>query len=304
MNISADAAPLYRSLLFIPAGSPRMLAKMESLQPDAFILDLEDSLPLDQKEKGRENVRQKMNELERIENKTPIYVRTNDLDTSFWADDIKLTISPRLNGYLIPKFESNRKAEGLVRLLTRAEQSQGIPRNSVKLLLQIESMKGILELGRLSARLLSKRLTAIVFGGEDFLLDLYSSHEISREMLNYARHMIILHAKGQNLRAIDTVYTDFKDISGLEKESSWVAGMGFDGKLAIHPSQIAIINASFSLSAEEVKRMKSILEHRSNIEKEGAINLEGVMLDRAHLKWALRAYGSWVTRQTEEGGTR
>ena len=98
--------------------------------------------------------------------------------------------------------------------------------------------------------------------------------------------MILLYAKSNNLLAIDTVHKNFRDPEGLKSETDRIARMGFDGKLAIHPNQIETINDSFYPSGEEMERIELILKHKEAIESKGVIDVNGIMLDAAHLKWA------------------
>lgn len=286
---------LLRSLLFVPAGTTKMLAKIEALTPDAFILDLEDSVPLEQKQTARDNIAAYLKRTTGDTSIPPLYIRCNDLDSNLWREDLGTTFHKNISGYVVPKFESTEKVIELQRTMAEEENSRNIPVGTMAIILQIESMRGCRELFELNRTSFLRRLKGLAFGGEDYLGSLSRFCEIDPEMLDYARKLIVLHARALDVPAIDTVYKNFRDAEGLKKESETVARMGFEGKLAIHPNQIEPINACFSPSSATLERARKILEIRDQIEQRGAIDAGGVMLDRAHLTWALELHDRWLT---------
>ena len=275
-----------RSLLFIPSNNRKMIDKIDTLKPDAFILDLEDSVPKDQKEEARRVIAEKMSNRKTEGDDIDIFIRINDLDTEYPQADIAETICSGISAYLVPKFESVDKLTKIAELISEIEKEQEFIHGKMKIMLLVESLKGINELKSLQVKELFSRLNALVLGGEDYLSSLSCFFVGSEDMLNVARKMILLYAKSNNLLAIDTVYRNFRDPEGLKSESHKIARMGFDGKLAIHPNQIEIINKSFNPSEEEMEGIKLILKHKKIIERNGVIDVNGNMLDTAHLKWA------------------
>ncbi len=281
-----------RSLLFVPSNDRKMIDKIDTLRPDAFILDLEDSVPKDQKEEARRVIAEKMSNRKTKGDDIDIFIRINDLGAEYSQADIAETICPGICGYLIPKFESVNELTRIAELISQIEKKQKIIHGKTKLMLLVESLKGINELKSLQMKELFGRLNALVLGGEDYLSSLSCFFVGSEDMLDFARKMILLYAKSNDLLAIDTVYKSFRDPEGLKSETNKIARMGFDGKLAIHPNQIEIINNSFKPSDEEMERIKLILKYREIIERNGAIDVNGNMLDTAHLKWAQKAANS------------
>lgn len=270
-----------RSLLFIPADKERMLDKINILLPDAFILDLEDSVSDKNKEIARINISNKLTSID-IKDEI-IFIRINDLDSDNIYKDIDRTISSKVYGYMIPKFENIDKLEKIVNYLSSKERELKLV-SKLKLILMIESSKGILELNKIND--LYGRIMAIALGAEDYLFSLSEFGMVSDIMVDFARKIIILHSKANSLLSIDTVYRDYKNSQGLKDELEKIAAMGFSSKLAIHPDQIDIINSSFTPTAKEIDKAKIILKHKKDIEKEGAISIDGVMYDSPHLKWA------------------
>jgi len=276
---------LTRSVLFIPAASKKMLDKIDILKPDMFMIDLEDSVPENQKDTGRDNIVAKFKTSKNKELKIPIFVRINDLDSKYYKEDIKKIVSGKLSGVMIPKFEDQAKLERLEEYLGKIEKNTEIDMGKTKIILQIESSKGIKELSKLEEGF-SNRVIGIAFGSEDYLGSMKSYREVTRDMLDFARKSILLYSKSLKLLTIDTIYKNFRDPEGLRKEASRIAQYGFDGKLAIHPNQIEIINNAFIPSEEEMETVKEILKHKAEIENKGAISIDGNMLDIAHLRWA------------------
>jgi citrate lyase subunit beta / citryl-CoA lyase len=276
---------IYRSLLFIPSASMKMLDKIDVLNPDAFILDLEDSVPEDKKGPARENIKIK---LEKINSSPDIFIRINGLDTKYFNEDIKETINKTILGYMVPKFDDLKKLESLINFISIQEKEKNIEPGKIKLILMIENPKGIIELAKLDKSDILPRIMALTMGWEDFTRELTDFGHISIELFNFARMMIIFYAKANGMLAIDSVYRDFTNEDGLRQETLKAAGLGFNGKLAIHPKQVDIINECFMPGIEEIKKMEVILQNRKRIEEEGAINIEGTMYDPPHLIWALK----------------
>lgn len=272
---------ILRSFLFIPADKERMLDKINLLPADAFILDLEDSVPANNKEIARINISNKLGSLN-IKDKI-IFVRVNDLDSSHIFKDIDGTIGRSVYGYMIPKFEDTKKLEKIIDYISDKETELRLDSKS-KIILMIESSKGLLELNKLGD--LYDRIIAFALGAEDFLFSLSEFGMVSDTMTDFARKIIILHSKANSILSIDTVYRNYKNSQSLKDELEKIKGMGFSSKLAIHPDQIDIINSALTPEAGEIDKAKIILKHKKDIENKGAISIDGVMYDPPHLKWA------------------
>ena len=283
---------IYRSLIFIPSSSTKMLDKMETLNPDVFLLDLEDSVPKHLKDDARNNINNKIDALssQALLGSKEIFVRINELGSSFAEKDLESVFRSEVSGFMVPKFEEISKLKELENNLKKKEERAGISRGKIKLILMVESPKGLLELAALakhSGEEFFKRIFAIALGFEDFARSLNAVGNISGDMCDFVKKSMLVYAKASGFLAIDTVYKDFKDTGGLKADTEKSAAMGFDGRLAIHPCQIEIINSCFMPNETDIKKMELILGNRERIEKEGAINIDGVMYDPPHLKWAI-----------------
>lgn len=184
---------------------------------------------------------------------------------------------------MIPKFENMDKVEEIIDYLSNKERKLKLV-SKLKLILMIESSKGLLELNKLNN--LSGRIIALALGTEDYLFSLSEFGMISDTTVDFARKIIIVLSKANGLLSIDIVFRDYKNNQSLKDELEKIKGMGFSSKLAIHPNQIDIINSGFTPSAEEIDKAEIILKHKKDIEKKGAISIDGVMYDPPHLKWA------------------
>lgn len=281
-----------RSFLFIPAHSTRMLAKIDMLRPDAFIADLEDGVPPAEKRQARDNVRTIMSEGDAA-SRPPVYVRVNDLESGLWLDDIRAAAGAPIAGFVIPKFESFLRLADVERELSALEGPTERGAGGVKLILQLESMRGFRELLTASDAPASGRLVGLALGAEDFAASLSTFSAVDPDMIDFARKLLVLNARSLGVLAIDTIHADVRDLAGLRTESARVARMGFDGKLAIHPSQVEVINDCLSPSPDDIARARRVLEHAPEIEERGAISVDGLMFDRAHLNWAQKVQRYW-----------
>ena len=275
-----------RSLLFVPAISQKMLDKIELLKPDAFIVDLEDSVPIGKKQQARENVR---NKFLNYDFNQQIFIRINGLKSETAFEDINKTADLNFLGYVIPKFESIKDLEKLNTYISEKELLFKKKFDSLKLILMVETPLGFLELERLKElNSLEKRVIALAIGWEDFIRSLAVFGNISEDFLNFVRNFIVIYSRAYNLFAVDTVFKNFSDDEGLKAETARAAMLGFNGKFVIHPRQIDIINKCFTPTDDEIVQVSKILLNREKIEKEGAINIDGVMYDPPHLKWAAK----------------
>jgi len=276
-----------RSFLFVPGDKKNMLDKIPGIDSDAFILDLEDSVSSEEKASARKNISFVLSGLK--EYGKNIFVRVNEAGSDDVIDDLKKTYSPKIDGFVVPKFESIESINDIIVILNKLEKSHNAKKTG--LILMIESPKGVLGLRKLALdnnHTVMERLKGIALGGEDYLESITVSRNLSKEALVPIRDEIMIFSHSFRILAIDTVYPNFRDNKGLEEETHKIVSMGFTSKLAIHPSQTGIINKIFSPQFDEIEKMKLIISHKEEILKDGAIGIKGIMYDRPHLKWAER----------------
>lgn len=279
------AMRVLRTMLFVPGNNMRMIHKTRTLDADAFILDLEDAVPMDEKETARVFVEDALEWMgsEGLD----VFVRVNALTTGLTPLDIEAAVHDGIGGIMLPKSESEGDVLEVERLIEAAEEGRGLEPGSTSIVPLIETAKGVLNAPGIATA--SSRIVASSFGAVDFTRDMGTT--ISREgtELLYARSIISLVARASGVQAIDTVWVDIMDREGLIRDARLAKQLGFKGKLLIHPSQIEPVNQVFSPSEEEVLYAQRLVEAFKEAEARGlgAVSLEGRMIDTASFRQAL-----------------
>ena len=244
------------SPLFIPANKTDWIAKTFEKGADSIILDLEDSVPHDEKSTARENLYSHLKENSYSGN---LIVRVNPINEKNGQEDIKSLASSDLSidAFMLPKVEE-------VKLLNQ------LPKN---LVLLIETPKSVQNLEELASH---KHVIGIALGGADLSASLGS--DMSWDSLLFTRSKIVIEAAVNNLFTIDSPFMHIEDISSLQKESVLSNGLGFDGKAAIHPNQIETITKSFLPNESDIQEAKEIIK-LFNSSSEAVIAYKGKMID-------------------------
>ena len=277
---------MIRSFLFVPADSERKLQKAGDAGADALILDLEDSVAAEARPDARAMAH------EYIEGKANIWVRINPIETDDAAADLDAVVSAAPAGIVLPKPRSAAEAVELGERLSILESENGIEVGSTKILpLCTECPEALFTLNSYIGA--TDRLAGLSWGAEDLsaAVGASSNRDDNGNWLptyEMARSFCLLAAAAAEVAAFDTVFTDFNDAEGLRRYASNARRDGFSGMLAIHPSQIASINAAFVPSAEELQNATRIVELFEANPGAGTIGMDGKMIDRPHLLQARR----------------
>jgi len=275
---------LLRSMVFTPGNNMRMIHKAGTLKADAVILDLEDAVPMAEKETARIFVR---DSIERVAaGGAAVFVRVNALSTGLTADDLKWVIQPSLAGVVLPKTESKGDVFEVARRIEELEGERGIEIGSLALMPLLETARGVLHAQEIA--MADDRINALGFGSLDFTRDMRTSPSRDGTEVFYARSYIALVARAASVLAIDTPWIDIADREGLIEEARRARQLGFDGKLLIHPSQIEPVNQVFSPSESEVAYARKVVQAFREAEAQGlgAISLDGRMIDSANARQA------------------
>ncbi len=257
-----------RSLLFAPAVRPDLLRKMPRTDADAIVIDLEDATPPDAKDTGRVEMRSAVADLA---GQLPILVRVNDDTTPWHDDDLDSLPTEGLAGIVVPKIETIAGLDSLAaRLNDRGLDMPGI--------CGVETALGVADARSLLAHDL---ISAAYFGAEDFIADLGGVRTASNDEVAYARAQVALAGRLAEVTVIDQVVADFTDDDRCRRECLEARSMGYGGKLCIHPSQVAIANAAFLPSSEEIDRARRLLEAYDDAKAQGvaSVAFEGQMVD-------------------------
>ena len=276
-----------RSYLFIPADQPRKLAKASSSGADVVILDLEDSIAPEKKEHARLEAAAFLRDQHAHKTRPRLYVRINGLDSAWAEHDLEPIMAAKPDAIMLPKCQSAQDVQHLSVKLSVHEARNDIAQGATKIMpLACETAASLFHLGSLIKA--SARLIALCWGAEDLALEL-GAH-LTRlpdgsftSPLQMARNLTLAAARAATIAPIDAVYTDLRNVAGLQKECSLAAQDGFEGKLAIHPDQIAIINEAFTPSPEAVARAQAIIDAFAQNPDQGALKFDGRMIDRVHL---------------------
>ncbi|HTJ98246.1 MAG TPA: CoA ester lyase [Bordetella sp.] len=267
---------VFRSFLFAPANHPRRVEKAFTLEADAVILDLEDACAISEKAASRVKVTEAMARPRRCLG----YVRVNPLATEFAYGDLTETVRPGLDGVVLPKVESASDLRTADWLMAQMEREHGMPHGGVDLIPIIETARGVAGLPEILAA--TPRVKRVAFGAGDFTLDLDLIWTRDEDELNAYRAQVVLHSRAAGIEApLDTVWVDLRDPEGFAASARKARELGFQGKMCIHPDQVAAVNAAFSPTAAQIERARRVLDAFAQAESQGSssIQLDGQFID-------------------------
>ncbi|HLI26140.1 MAG TPA: CoA ester lyase [Chloroflexota bacterium] len=278
-----------RTLLFVPANRQRLLDKAPTLGADALLLDLEDAVPLAEKEAAR---RMAQAYLPTITGQ-PVWVRVNAVASGELAADLDALVGVRgLAGIVLPKPEAPAEVLELDRLLRAREAVRGLAPGSVPVILQIESAAGVLFAYPLATA--AARVVSVCFGGAedgDLQSDLGCGWSIEGPELLYARQHTLLAARAARLAwPLDGVFANVRDADGFARDTQLSRRLGYRGRTVIHPSQIAPANQLYSPSPAEVAYYRRVLEAFDAAVAQGTASttVDGKLVDYAMAERARR----------------
>ena len=257
-----------RSLLFTPGDELEMMRKSMGMDADVIIFDLEDAVSQANKEIARETV---PTALEGSDGSEPdVWVRINPLEVGGDDDIAALADADATpDSVLVPMIE---RVEQLDAVADQFEET-GLEAGVVAL---VETATGLTAVEDLAAH---PSVSGVVFGAEDFTADMGIIELEDKRYLDYARSRIAVAGSSADVVAIDTVYTDLGNTEGLRADARTALNFGFDGKAAIHPSQIEVINEVFTPSEEKIEWAEGVLEARDAAGDKGVFEYEGEMID-------------------------
>ena len=278
-------------MLAVPGSSPAMMAKAATLPADEVFLDLEDAVAPGSKDAARANVVAALGDLgwgERL-----LAVRVNPVGSPWHEQDVADVVRAgrgRLDALILPKVETADQVRALEGLVAAFEA----PRRPIWLEAQIESARGLVEVERIAGA--SNRLAALHFGPADMSASLgMPALTVGAAVADYPGDQwhavlvrILVAARAAGIQAIDGPHLALEDLDGLRAAARRVRSLGYDGKWAIHPAQLPVINEAFSPSGEEVDRARAILAAHDEATRAGtgAVRFDGEMVDEANRRMA------------------
>jgi citrate lyase subunit beta/citryl-CoA lyase len=279
-----------RSLLFVPADSERKIAKALSAGADALILDLEDSVAPNRRPQARKLAAEFIRETLSQPQRPKLYLRINPIDGSDAEADIAEVVPAGPDGIVQPKPNSGHDVQRLSIALGHAEERTALGRQPTRILpIVTETPASVLQLSTYIGA--SSRTIGMSWGAEDLsaVVGSLSSRTAAGTLSSpyrLVRDLCLLTAAAADVQPIDTVFVNFRDTAGLRREALEAARDGFTGKIAIHPDQVGPINEIFTPSADEIAHADAVARVFASNPEAGVASLNGMMLDRPHLKLA------------------
>jgi len=289
-----------RSFLFVPGDSERKMQKALDSGADAIIVDLEDAVAADARPVARERAR------EFVAGKQGIWVRINPIDKEDALLDLQGVMPVAPDGIVLPK---PRSADDVMRLATwldDLESRHGIDSGRTRILpLVTERPRALFALDSYVGS--TPRLAGLSWGAEDLSAALGAKRNRDDDgnwlpPYQLARSLCLIAAAAAEVPAVDTVFTDFRDLDGLTKAAANASRDGFTGMLAIHPAQVPVINAAFVPGDAELERASRIVSLFAENPGAGVLSLDGEMIDRPHLAQARRIVALASKLESEKQG--
>ena len=279
-----------RCPLFIPGNRGDMLGKAGRYSPSAYVPDLEDSVPEGNKEEARAVTAEALPCLFGLGK--AVVPRVNSLGTGLTGDDLAAVVGGHIVGISIGKIRMADDIAEVAGMLSELEVERGIEVGGIGILPWLETASAIVNAFEICKA--SERVRWVAFGAEDFSADMGISRsvdvaggysgvldEYGEASLLYARSAVAVAARAAEVQALDTPYVKFRDGAGLRSEAGLARRLGYGGKFAIHPGQIAVIDEVFSPTDAEIERARRVLEAArvAEVEGHGSASLDGEMID-------------------------
>jgi len=271
--------------LYTPGNKPELIEKASRFEPDGIIIDFEDAVPLNMKSEVRENISKNV-----IPNLSiTALVRVNS-EKEFLEDDVRAVTQKNIYGIALPMAESVSQVKFVDEIITDEEAKKGLEKNSIKLLLLIETALGVIKCFDICSA--AERVESIVFGSAqdgDLQRDLRSDWSIDGFELNYSRSRSLVEARAAKMPyVLDGAYGGINDLEGLRAECELSKRLGYDGRTLIHPSHIKVAREAYEPDPKEIDLYTRMVAAFEDAEKKGqaAITFENKLVDYAMYKKA------------------
>ena len=269
---------LKRTSLYASGASPVNLLQARFYNEDCLVYDLEDSVPLAEKDTARLLVYN----LVKYQRPTGKYVliRVNGIYSEYIDEDLEAAVRARPDAIRIPKVEYAEEVQKIAAKITEIEKAAGIEVGSTEIWCNIESYLGVLNAKEIASA--DPRVVALALGAEDFTASMKASRTKAGLEIFYARNAILMACRAAGVEAIDAVFSDINDLEGLKQDVTLTRNLGFDGKTVVHPRQVDTVNSFFTPSKKEINyalRVLAAVEEGKRLHK-GAVTLDGGMIDK------------------------
>ncbi len=254
-----------RSLMFVPAHNQKLLDSSLRRDADVLLLDIEDSVPVTDKQTARDNIKEFVKRPEACGK--VIFPRVNDRESGELLKDLCQLTIPGITGFMYPKSIKEEDVYFVGKLLETIEYEKNIPVGTFKLIPLIETAGAVVNIKEICTA--CTRVVAVAFGCEDYVTDLGGKHDPDGQSIFYARNAIVNAARSAGIIPIDTVHIKVHDLEDLERNLIIAKNLGFEGMLVLNPKELPLVNSYFSPSADEVKWATEMVELAEEAVKEG-----------------------------------
>lgn len=260
-----------------------MIRKAARSSADAIILDLEDAVPIAEKNAAREIIRGSLPWLRELG--AQVFVRVNSFSTDFIDSDLEQVIQPGCSGIILPKVEKLADVESVSEKINEFEKRHKGLAGRISIVPLIESAVGVLNAIEIAEH---EHVIALAFGALDYAHDLGITLTTERTEILYPRSFLPIAARASNNAAIDTPWFDLTDDEGLRRDATLARTLGFHGKMVIHPRQLDIVNMVFSPKDDDVEWARKVIRafEEASLNGKGVVSLEGKMIDEANYRYA------------------
>lgn len=268
--------PVWRSLLYVPSIQPRFIEKAADRGSDGVILDLEDSVPPAEKQRGRDALAESVKQVSR--RGADVIVRVNR-PFRLLIKDLEAAVIPGVRALALPKIESAEHVQMIAEIVDELEAERGLPEGGIGVIAMVETASGFFRIEQIARA--HERVVALNLGAEDFALSLDMLPEA--EGLFYPKQQAIIAARAAGILPMGFIGTvaDYGDLEGFREVIRRSRRLGFMGASCVHPSQIAIMNEEFAPAAADVAHAERMMKAWDETVAKGlgAVNFEGKMID-------------------------
>ena len=287
---------MFRTLLFIPGNNKRFIEKAKLLNADIICFDLEDSVPLNEKQTARDLVSEALDKKEDFGNRN-VYIRINSYESGIAIQDLDAIVSDEIDGVVIPKVNNQSEINYLTLRLIELERKKAISKK-IGIMASIESAQGLVN--SYSIATADSRVKMLVFGVFDFLNDMGLDYVQDGIEYSFARAKVPIDARAAGIGAIDAIWQKVDDVEGLVRDASTAKRLGYQGKCVIHPKQVEPVAHVFIPSNNEINWARKVIQAlEETMEKGrgiGAVTVDGRMVDAAHYRQAKSVLDSLNTK--------
>jgi citrate lyase subunit beta/citryl-CoA lyase len=272
---------MIRSLFFAPANRPELVAKFPRFSADCCVIDLEDGTPDAHKASARQMLAQTVRGARDAGLDALLAIRVNVPQSPHFLADLEAAAACDVDAIVIPKLEDARQTFAAAHWI---EHSRAARQRPLQLIGGIESVRGVLNAVAVCEQ--TADLLAVYFGAEDFAADIGGRRTATGEEVATARAWVVMAAKAARVTAIDQAVLDIRNDTLFNQDASRGRDMGYEGKICVAPAQVALANAAFSPTAEEVAYARRLVQtyEAATARGIGTIDFEGTMVDGPLLK--------------------